>query len=83
MEGWIPILKRVALGKAEVLVLTHNDVIQHPDRDGLAGSLDLLRDLIVLAARLDLAGGMIVHEARGVEFQRGLDDLTRMKTQGY
>ena len=55
-------LKLASFRETEVLVLTDNDVVKDPDRNRLAGGLDLLSDLVVLAAGLDFSGRMVVDQ---------------------
>ena len=53
-------LELASFRKAEILVLSDNDVIEDPDRDRLAGGLDLLGDLVILAAGFDFPGWVVM-----------------------
>ena len=45
-----------------MLVFADDDVVKDPDRDRLAGGLDLLSDLEILAAGFDFSGRMVVDQ---------------------
>ena len=55
-------LELASFGETEVLVFSDNDVVKDPDRNRLAGGLDLLRDLEILAAGFDFSGRMVVDQ---------------------
>ena len=73
------VLKLASFREAEILVLPDDDVIEGPDRNCLTGGLDLLRDLVILAAWFGLSGRMVMdqNEIRRVLQQSLFDNLHR------